>query len=221
MVQSMQRVVPPGFLADPAVCYQGAVVVDADGAWLRHETIEPALAREVICAAEARGYYPNVYVADHLYVSRLTESAERYAVFQGLGIHVVGDAAAWLEAPPTKVVVVADPVELDRVEVELKALFDGRLEVSKSLPHMLEFTALGITKASGLEFLGERMGFAREQTIAFGDGENDVELVEWAGFGIAVENAHERVKAVADWICPPAADEGVAAVIEAFLDSRA
>src|SRR5262249_44967689 len=46
MVQSMQRVVPTGLLADPAVCYQGAVVVDAGGAWLRHETIELALARE-------------------------------------------------------------------------------------------------------------------------------------------------------------------------------
>ena len=47
----------------------------------------------------------------------------------------------------------------------------------------------------------------------------DVELVAWAGYGIAVENAHPRVKAVASWVCPPAADEGVAAVLEALLDS--
>ena len=44
------------------------------------------------------------------------------------------------------------------------------------------------------------MGFTRAETVAFGDGENDVELVEWAGYGIAVDNAHDRVKAVADWI---------------------
>ncbi len=56
-----------------------------------------------------------------------------------------------------------------------------------------------MTKGSGLDFLAERLGFTPEQTVAFGDGENDVELLEWAGYGVAVENAHERVKAVADW----------------------
>jgi hydroxymethylpyrimidine pyrophosphatase-like HAD family hydrolase len=71
-----------------------------------------------------------------------------------------------------------------------------------------------------MEFLSRHVGFERERTIAFGDGENDVELVEWAGYGIAVENAHERVKEVADWICPPAAEEGVAQVLEALVNSQ-
>jgi hydroxymethylpyrimidine pyrophosphatase-like HAD family hydrolase len=61
------------------------------------------------------------------------------------------------------------------------------------------------------------MGFTDEETIAFGDGENDVELVAWAGYGIAVANAHDRVKAVADWVCPSAQEEGVAQVLEAYL----
>jgi hydroxymethylpyrimidine pyrophosphatase-like HAD family hydrolase len=74
-----------------------------------------------------------------------------------------------------------------------------------------------VTKASGLAFLAEHLGFARERTVAFGDGENDVELVEWAGYGVAVENAHPRVKAVADFICPRVDEEGVAQVLEAYL----
>ena len=221
MVQSLQRVMPLTLLGEPAICYQGAVVVDADGTWLRHVPIEPELAKEAIAAVEAEGYDPNVYVDDELYVSRLTEHAEAYASFQGLEVHIVGDARAWLDRPPTKVVIVGDPADLDAVEVRQKQLFENRLTISKSLPHFLEFTALGITKASGLDFLAGRMGFTPQQTVAFGDGENDVELVAWAGFGVAVENAHERVKAVADWICPPAADEGVAAVLEAILDSDA
>ena len=56
--------------------------------------------------------------------------------------------------------------------------------------------------------------------MAFGDGENDVELLEWAGYGVAVANAHERLRALADLVCPPADEEGVAQVIEAVLDSR-
>ena len=117
--------------------------------------------------------------------------------FQGLDIHVVGNVREWLDRDPTKVVVVGDPDVLDAVEVRQKEIFADRLTISKSLPYFLEFTALGITKAAGMDFLAGRMGFTPEQTIAFGDGENDVELVAWAGFGVAVENAHERVKAVA------------------------
>jgi hypothetical protein len=221
MVQSLQRIVPLSLLRDPAICYQGAVVVDADGTWLRHVPIDVELAREAIAAVEAEGFEPNVYVDDELYVSRLTEYAEAYASFQELEIHVVGDVRAWLDRPPTKVVCVGDPVVLDGLEVRTRATFAGRLTISKSLPYFLEFTALGITKGEALDFLSARMGFTAAQTIAFGDGENDVEVVAWAGYGIAVSNAHDRVKAVADWVCPPAAEEGVAAVLEALLDSRA
>jgi hydroxymethylpyrimidine pyrophosphatase-like HAD family hydrolase len=67
-----------------------------------------------------------------------------------------------------------------------------------------------------MDFLAEHMGLARERTVAFGDGENDVELLEWAGYGVAVEGAHDRVLAVADLVCPGPADGGVAQVLEAF-----
>ena len=53
--------------------------------------------------------------------------------------------------------------------------------------------------------------------MAFGDGENDVELLEWAGYGVAVANAHPRVLAIADFVCPSVDEEGVAQVIEAYL----
>ena len=98
--------------------------------------------------------------------------------------------------------------------------FAGRLYISKSLPYFLEFASPKVTKAAGLDFLAERLGFSRERTVAFGDGENDIELVAWAGYGVAVENADERVKAVADFICPSVEEEGVAQVLEAYLDSR-
>ena len=77
-----------------------------------------------------------------------------------------------------------------------------------------------MTKATGLAFLADHLGFARERTVAFGDGENDIQLVEWAGYGVAVENAHPRVKEVADFVCPSVDEEGVAQTLEAYLHSR-
>jgi hydroxymethylpyrimidine pyrophosphatase-like HAD family hydrolase len=102
----------------------------------------------------------------------------------------------------------------------MKATFGDRLYISKSLPYFLEFAQAGVTKGAGLDFLSEHMGFTKDRTVAFGDGENDVELVGWPAYGVAVENAHDRVKAVASWICPPASEEGVAQVIEALLHSK-
>lgn len=217
MMQSVLRALEPAGLDEPVICYQGAVVAAADGTWLRHEPIPLVEAREVIGLVEAEGFGLNVYVDDELYVAELTQGAQDYAGFQHLEINPVGDLLAWLTVPPTKLVCVGDPDALEGLEVRMKEHFGRRLYISKSLPYFLEFAAADVTKAAGLGFLAARMGFTPERTIAFGDGENDVELVEWAGFGIAVENAHPRVKAVADWICPSAAHEGVAQVLEAVL----
>jgi Cof subfamily protein (haloacid dehalogenase superfamily) len=132
----------------------------------------------------------------------------------------VGDLVEWLEKPATKLVAVGEPARLDVLEERMKARFEGRLYISKSLPYFLEFASPEVTKASGLAFLAEHLGFSQERTVAFGDGENDVELLDWAGYGVAVANAHERVLAVADFVCPPVDEEGVAQVIDGFLDSR-
>jgi Cof subfamily protein (haloacid dehalogenase superfamily) len=222
MYQSVKRYLDAAGIDDPAVCYQGAVVADPrTGEFLRHEPIPLELARETIEAVDDEGFHLNCYVDDELYVAEVTPEARAYADYQDLEIHPVGDLIAWLEHPPTKLVSVGDPVALDGLEERMKARFDGRLYISKSLPYFLEFANPDVTKASGLAFLAEHLGFDRARTVAFGDGENDVELVDWAGYGVAVANAHERVLAVADYVCPPVTEEGVAQVIEAFLHSRA
>lgn len=218
MFRSVRPYAEAAGIDDPVVCYQGAVVADpVSGEWLRHVPIEVELAREAIAAVQAEGYPLNCYVDDELYVAEHTSASEAYASFQNLEVHAVGDLLAWLSAPPTKLVAVGDPVELDGLERRVKAHFGSRLYISKSLPYFLEFASPSVTKASGLSFLAEGLGFARERTVSFGDGENDVELLDWAGYGVAVENAHERVLAVADYVCPAVQEEGVAQVIEAYL----
>ncbi len=208
-------------IADPLVCYQGAAVVDpASGEWLLHEPIPLELAREAIAAVQEEGFGLNCYVDDQLYVSELTDHARSYADFQSLTITEVGDLLGWLEEPPTKLVVVADPLALDELRPRVAARFGDRLFIAKSLPHFLEFASPRVSKGSGLAFVAEHLGFTAAETIAFGDGENDLELIEWAGYGVSVENGDELLKARADWVCPGPAEEGVAAVIEAYLDSQ-
>jgi Cof subfamily protein (haloacid dehalogenase superfamily) len=207
---------------DPVVCYQGAVVAEpVSGRWLRHVPIPLELAREAISALNAEGFGLNCYVDDELYVAEITPEAKQYADFQDIELHPVGDLLAWLDKPPTKLVVIGDPKILDGLKQRMLARFDGRLYISTSLPYFLEFASPEVTKAAGLAFVAEHLGFSRKRTVAFGDGENDIELVDWAGYGVAVANAHDQVKGVADFVCPSVDEEGVAQVLEAYLDSSA
>lgn len=222
MFRSVLPYLEDASLDDPVVCYQGAVVADPrTGEFLLHEPIPLHTALDSIDAVVAEGFHLNCYVEDELYVAEVTPQARAYADFQHLPIHPVGPLREWLDRPPTKLVVVGDPVELDGLEQRLKQRFAGRLYISKSLPFFLELASPNVTKASGLRFVAEHVGFALERTIAFGDGENDVELLEEAGYAIAVANAHERVLALADFVCPPPDEEGVAQVVEGYLDSVA
>jgi len=116
--------------------------------------------------------------------------------------------------------VIGDAQILEGLKQRMLVRFDARLYISTSLPYFLEFSSPEVTKAAGLAFVAEHLGFSREGTVAFGDGENDIELVDWAGYGVAVANAHDLVKERADFVCPSVDEEGVAQVLEAYLDSR-
>ena len=208
-------------IVTPLVCYQGAAVVDpVSREWLLHEPIPLELAREAIAAVETEGFSLNCYVDDELY-AEVTEHARAYADFQSIPLHAVGNLLDWIERPPTKLVVVDDPERLDALRPILQARFGDRMFIAKSLPYFLELASHAVSKGSGLAFVADHLGFTSDQTVAFGDGENDLELIEWAGYGIAVENAHDALKAQASWVCPSAKDEGVAQVLEALLDLRA
>ena len=205
---------------EPVICYQGAAVVEPDsGTFLLHEPLELAVARESIAALLALGLSPNVYVDDQLYVAEETEYSRAYSGFQKLPVTEVGDLLAWLDRPPTKLVAVADPSVLASVRGELEERLDGRVFLTTSLPHLLELGNPAVTKGSGLTFVVARLGLQLAHVVAFGDGENDVELLEVAGYGVAVEGAHARLQAIADATCPGPSTEGVATFIEAVLDS--
>ena len=171
-------------LDDLVVCYQGAVVADpATGEFLLHVPIPLGEAREAMDAVLEAGFHLKCYVDDELYVAEVTPEARRYADFQHLEIHAVGDLRPWLERraaddvgrglrprvggfaadacsqSPTKLVAVGDPAALDELEAELKPRFAGRLFISKSLPYFLEFAHPDVSKGSGLEFVAERLGF--------------------------------------------------------------
>jgi Cof subfamily protein (haloacid dehalogenase superfamily) len=218
MFRSVRPYLEEARIAEPVVCYQGAAVVDpASGTFLLHEPIPIETAREAIELLAALGHPPNCYVDDRLYVEKQTEYSRMYAEFQHLPVEEVGNLAEWLERPPTKLVAVAEPEDLPAVRATLAAAFADRLYLTTSLPYLLELGNPSVSKGTGLAFVADRLGLSLDRIVSFGDGENDIELIAEAGFGIAVEDANPLLLERADWVCPSADVEGVAKVIDAYL----
>ena len=84
-------------------------------------------------------------------------------------------------------------------------------------PKWLELMPLGITKGSGLQALTELLHIPMANVMAFGDGENDIEMLQAAGIGIAMENAMEEVKAAADDITAGNNNDGIAAALRKYF----
>jgi Cof subfamily protein (haloacid dehalogenase superfamily) len=222
MYRGVRPYLEQAHLDDPVICYQGAVVADPrTDEFLRHVPIPLPAAREAMAAVIEAEFHLNCYVDDELYVAEITPEARSYADFQHIPIHPVGDLLAWLRVDPTKLVAVGAPAELDALEAVLKPRFAGKLFVAKSLPQFLEFAHPDVSKGAGLQFVAERLGFTAAETVACGDGENDRELLDWAGFAVAVANAHPDILERADLIVPSVHEEGVAVLLEAYLDSLA
>lgn len=117
-----------------------------------------------------------------------------------------------------KMSMVVGEERLDSVLQEINDLFDGRVRAVSSGYGCIDILQDGIHKAWGLEELLKRWNLKPEQIMAFGDSENDIEMLELAGISYAMENAEEAVKRVATKVAPANSQAGVYKVLENWLE---
>ena len=106
----------------------------------------------------------------------------------------------------------------DSVLQEINDLFDGHVRAVSSGYGCIDILQDGIHKAWGLEELLKRWNLKPEQIMAFGDSENDIEMLELAGISYAMENAEDRVKEIATEVAPANSQAGVYQVLENWLE---
>lgn len=192
-----------GITSGPIVCYQGALVADlGSGVWARHLPIPSNLAADVVRVMRELGRHVNVYVDDEFYVEHDDDWGRRYAEYAEVGMNVVDDLLTVVTTPPTKIVIETDPDDVTRLLPDLQARWDGRLYITRSLPHFIEISDPQATKSAALAYLCGKLGATREHTVACGDGMNDVDMLRWAGLGVAVAEASDEVRAAAGLVVP-------------------
>lgn len=145
------------------------------------------------------------------------EYVKKEAAINKLEVKEIKDIESYVKFPVVKFLMLEEGDILQNVEPKVKAFLGRDYSVYRSEPFFLEVLPKGIDKAASLERLLARLGMSREEMIACGDGYNDLSMIEYAGLGVAMENAVLPVKKAADYVTLSNNDDGIAHVVEKFM----
>lgn len=218
-------------LDGPVVLHNGVLIKDARSGETTADLFLPpdlfAPAMEIM-----RGDAPPLVYVDQFFdgIDLYAEPRDRCHAFQAEYLEsnpaVVKEVDSVSQPPSESVVMIssmADDVTLlklkQRVETRLGAQVQTNFIMNKNYRgHILEVTRAGVNKWLALEQVATSLGIEKSQIAAIGDDTNDTEMIANAGIGIAMDNAVDEVKAVANWITESNDRDGVARAIERLLD---
>lgn len=208
-----------------AICASGASVIDTvTGEKLLYKTIDTETVKMVIAAASGGYVMPILFRENKSYGTRwCVDCCEEFGVkyyeeTYRKYMNICEDAFNNYMEDPAELEKInlfyADDNEADLVYEQIKTL---PISFSTHTPHSLEINAPGVSKANGLKALCKHLGIDLSECIAVGDAENDEEMISVAGLKVAMGNAQDRIKRIADVVCSDCEHDGVAEIIEQYL----
>lgn len=191
-------------LDDYMVSVQGALVKHAETDEVLYERpISEAITRRLISEGAELGVTVLCFGHQGVYAQGQDHWTHAYQHDSNAGAVQIVDLVAGLpERTALKLIWAADPERIDALASEAATRYEGLLEMCITNPYYLEFNHPEATKAAGVGAVASRYGVMPEQVMAFGDGNNDVALLQWAGLAVAMSHGRESAKAVASFISP-------------------
>jgi Cof subfamily protein (haloacid dehalogenase superfamily) len=204
-----------------AVCANGAVLYDAREdrvVWAR--TIDPAVLADLVAAVASAlpeaGLAVERVGTSGSAESFLAEPHYRHA-WAGSDNNIVSRAEL-LTHPVVKLLIRCPELSSDAMVAALAPVVGDVADLTFSHPRgLVEVSPPGVTKATGLAEVAERFGVAAREVVAFGDMPNDLEMLRWAGHGVAMGNAHPALLEAADEVTASNAADGLALVLERWF----
>ncbi|MET8165211.1 HAD family hydrolase [Streptomyces sp. NPDC005329] len=200
-----------------AVCGQGAQVYDAGAhRLLTSVTLDRQLAGVALAKIEAE--------VGPLYLAASRDGLDGdvlvgpgYAVTGALPSTPFTDASDLWSAPLSKIYIQHPELSDDALAAAARRAAGGFVTVAMAGAGIVELLPLGLSKATGLSLAARRLGLKAADTIAFGDMPNDIPMFAWASRSVAMANAHEELKAVADEVTASNDDDGIAETLESMM----
>lgn len=202
----------------PLIVYDGAMIKKGlSGETLFHQPLETATAARVLAWFKRYGWYSQVYEDDELYAVRYTDEAELYFRQTGVRAREVGEALYTRSWQPTKVVAIAPAAQVPEIMRRLQGELGDAAYVTTSKPRYVEVLHPQVSKGRALAQLARQRGAARQEVMAVGDSLNDLDMLAYAGLGVAMGNARDEVKERADAVTAANDADGVAEAIERYV----
>lgn len=203
-------------LTIPLITYQGALVKYTDGREIYHLSLPIDLAKKIVEFIRPFGIHMNIYFKDELYALKETEWGKHYAENNNVKLNII-DSLDDKNIAPTKIVLIGESEALTDLHKKLHEKFKDYVDLTRSKPEFLEISHPEATKGEALKKLANILKIPREEIIAIGDEMNDLDMIEYAGCGVAIGNACEKLKKAADIVTLSNNDDGVADVIERLI----
>lgn len=204
--------------------HQGGLVASSNGALvfdlakdkpIINHTIPREVVKEMIAYGKSLGldyliYHDNKILAEKNDAYDLDFLSKK----NKLEVEIIEDLADKLNFDLNKLLFSANPKLIDQVKADFSEKFKGKVNPIHSMPQFLDCMPAGIHKGRSLLEIADFYGIDHKDTLAFGDEINDETMIEMAGIGIAMANASDYIKNLADDICPTNDDDGIAIYLE-------
>ena len=204
-------------LGTPVISYQGALIKDTDNSTLFQKTLTPETAKKLIKWARENKIHINLYLDDKLYVEEDNEIIKFYTN----GKHIDYTVCNFdnLEIKDVNKILAIDLNVADKVTEWVKELNQTypELYIVKSTPYFCEICSGEAKKSLGVQYLCDMWGFKKEEILTIGDQNNDIDLVQAGGIGVAMGNGTPELKQCADYITDTVENDGFVKAIEKFV----
>lgn len=182
------------------------------------KTIPAEYCSEILQYCRANRISTSIYNNDEIFIEKGSANYEIHEYMDKSEPQVVEDLSRVLDGSIIKLLINSN--EKKALEYHTNALYDkygDKLNFYFSLPYFVEIVNISANKRNALESLAEQLDIKREEIIAIGDNYNDMDMIQYAGLGVAMGNAPQYLKEQADFVTRSNDEDGVMYVIEKFI----
>ncbi len=204
----------------PLICMEGAVTYKIDGTIRYQHVLNPDIARQIITFAEDRGYMLLASSGERIFMrAHSARVNELLAKYRESAAEVVGPLQNILDdIPINKLLAFKDGQSIKPLSWQLKNQLNGSVKLTPvMLDTGLQIMPPNVSKGTALKSLMKDLKLSREQVVAIGDAENDLEMFAAVGISVAMGNARQHIKDAAKHVVAHCDEDGVAEAIERFV----
>lgn len=205
----------------PIISYQGGLIKDTNHNTILVKHCDENLAREIIEYLRKENFHINIYINDNLIVEDESEYIKDYAKGKFIDYEIVKTLDNVSFEGLNKILAIDhDTQRIEKLVEALSKEYKEQLYIVKSTPHFCEISNPEATKGNGIRFLANQWNIKQDEIMAIGDQDNDIEMLLAAGVRVAMGNATENLKKVANFITKSVDEDGVIHAIKEFIEIK-